>query len=143
MTLGGSSSSVRNRSYLVTSFVDSDTMVLDGASLGDESDLDLAMGHEKDVRISWVRRSKKNSSCFASAPVSEDENPVKYRVEIRRGGKYAAPIRSVLVSSEYFVYDYDKQVVDGTTEATKFQITVRQISAVVGDGDEAVLEVSR
>lgn len=143
ITLGGSSDATRNTSWLVASKPNATTLVLSNATgytLGDESGLSIARGHVKDVRVSWSRRGKKNASIFSPAPTSQDENPVEFLVEVRRGGLLSAPVRSAVVTTQEWVYGNDDRDLDGTLTAGRLMITVRQRSTVVGLGYPNTLE---
>jgi len=142
VTIGGSSDPTRNSSFLVVAIPDASTLELYSAtaSLGDESGLHVADGHQADVRITWSRRGKKSASIFSPGPTSQDENPVEYLLEVRLGGALAAPVRSEVVTTPSYVYGYADRVADSTESEDALTITVRQRSTVVGVGYDSTLE---
>lgn len=104
----------------------------------------------RDVALSWHRRSKLIFDPIASAtPSSPDENPTRFRVEVRLNGPESALLRSVELDVPEYNYSQADRDEDeaanpyGWTAEDNFFVFVYQISNVVGDSPPAALRVTR
>jgi hypothetical protein len=109
-------------------------------------DLTYEWDSSDNLTVTWNRRSKKFSRLFSPAPLSADENPMQFLIEVKQGGPLATPVRSVVVNEEKFVYSAADMTADGyspSTPGTIVKVYVYQLSSEVGRGQVASIFAER
>lgn len=91
-----------------------------------------------DLTITWMRRSKRIGAIFGPAnyPLTEDELPEKYEIEIINGGLLGPIVREVEVeNARTLLYTAAQQTEDGLVPGlSHVRVKVYQMSRVVGRG---------
>jgi hypothetical protein len=88
-----------------------------------------------DLAVSWIRRSRVDADSWLGSDIPLGEETEAYQVDIAPAG--GGVIRSVTVAAPSWTYAADAITEDFPALPESIGITVRQISAVVGQGTPA------
>lgn len=84
-----------------------------------------------DLILTWIRRGRVGGAWIDGSDVPLGEEAEQYQVDILRAGQ---PIRTLFVTSPQAIYDAELQVMDFGAPAQAIDITIYQISTLVGRG---------
>jgi hypothetical protein len=93
-----------------------------------------------DVGISWIRRSRVDADSWLASEIPLGEETEAYRVDIATSN--GALVRSLTAPSSSLVYTAASLTEDFPAPPDSIHITVRQISAAVGPGTPASIELA-
>ncbi|MGM0583572.1 MAG: baseplate multidomain protein megatron [Pseudomonadota bacterium] len=85
-----------------------------------------------DIRVTWIRRGRRDADVWPSGETPLFEEAERYRVRVRAPG--GALVREAETGTPEFLYTAAQQAADGIGSAATFEIA--QISAAVGPGHE-------
>ena len=92
-----------------------------------------------DVRLGWIRRGRVEADGWLAEDIPLGEESEAYRVEVSNGG--GAVLRSVTVARPEWTYAAAAMAEDFPSRPATARLTVRQISASVGAGIGASIDV--
>ena len=136
VTVAGWANAGNNGRFRVLSVLSGGSVLTVDGSLTDETlgEINFADGSPDDISISWNRRSKQVVPLYRSAPLSSDESPLGFIVEIRRGGLDTPVLRRWETDQERVVFTQDEQDLAALPANFRLTIRVQQVSQVTGAG---------
>ncbi|GJE17611.1 baseplate multidomain protein megatron [Methylobacterium marchantiae] len=84
------------------------------------------------IRLSWLRRARRDADGWEAADIPQDEAGETYLVEIHGPG--GAILRSVRTSEPALLYAADDEAADFGTRRTLIEVSVAQVGTVAGRG---------